>query len=94
MTNMGLAADVGTTVIALAGVALLCFFLAISSGRWAAWLAGYLLVVLALAIALLSGNVHPAQAPADADAQAQEGQPVPAFGVDERADITGTGHRA
>jgi hypothetical protein len=91
MTNMGLTADVGTTVIALAGVALLCFLLAISSGRWAAWLAGYLLVVLALAIALLSGNVHPAQAPANA--QGHAGQPVSGFGVDEGAVTTGTGHR-
>jgi membrane protein implicated in regulation of membrane protease activity len=92
MTNMGLAADIGTTVIALAGVALLLFFLAIWSGRWGVWLAGYLFVIVALAVALLSGNVHPVHLPDD-DAGAQEDQPVPGFGVDQRTNTTGTGHR-
>lgn len=45
-----------TALLAAAALALLLFALAIRSGRWGLWLAGYVFVLLALAATLVIRN--------------------------------------
>lgn len=51
MTGLAIAADAAPLLVGLAFLALALFFLASWLGRWPLWLAGYVTVVLAVAIA-------------------------------------------
>lgn len=85
--------EAGLLVPVFAALALVAFLLAIWSGRWGVWVTGYLLVVLALVVALLADRGPPEHesledALGDARAQHPEG-----FGVHPVSTRIRTGRR-
>lgn len=58
MNELALLPEWGIGEIALIVVAALLFALAVTSGRWAAWLLAYLAVLAALILALAAGWAH------------------------------------
>jgi peptidoglycan/LPS O-acetylase OafA/YrhL len=79
--------SVPTWTVAVApfgALALLLFAVAIRSGRWGVWLAGYVVVVLALAIALVSNHERDSRADAPEPAPPPAAQPSAQSGVIDR----------
>jgi hypothetical protein len=74
-------------VVAPALTALVLFLLAIRSGRWSVWIAGYLCVILAVAAALQASQGSSATAPGEPAAT----QPSERAGVPLHAEPAGTG---
>jgi hypothetical protein len=56
VSDMALAPIWGIGAVVLAGLGLICLLLAIATGRWPVWLASYLFLLFALALALLGGT--------------------------------------
>jgi hypothetical protein len=71
----------GTSTLVLAGLGLLLLFLAIALGRWPVWLASYLVLLAALALALLAGRASAAAGRVEADLATAASQPDVESGV-------------
>jgi hypothetical protein len=55
VSGLALAPMWGIGAVVLAGLGLILLLLAIATGRWPVWLASYLVLLIALALALLGG---------------------------------------
>jgi hypothetical protein len=56
VSDLALAPMWGIGAVVLAGLGLVLLLLAIATGRWPVWLASYLVLLFALALALLGGT--------------------------------------